>query len=481
MQDFTTTQLNRVRRVRANAVEHNDIIGLATLIMGLPIIPVPTSICDTMATDGKNVYVNPEFVSTLSDKGILGILLHEALHIANLHHIRRNPDWDVKDWNVATDFVSNHSLLGLEKKGIIEITRYGALVHPDFDDAWSAEKVYREITANKPELQDVDSPISFGDEDDEGEDEDGEDGDGDGDQQSEGGQQGQGQDDSGENDTEDEGSSSGSSGGNISSTGGQNTQNAHDQPNLKRQLPKGYNVPGEVWDAPPDVDPVEEKERIIDAIADSLLLEKAVGTGAGSALAKIQEGMGKSESWDILREYLQRRWALEHTWNQPNRRYIHRELYLPGKRKETDVLHIAIDTSGSMGRQEIMYCLENTRGIAEQIGLNKLKIAFVDTKVHLNEFGEPWQEIDVAGGGEIYFEYKGGGGTTFDPIFHLIEETDEEVNALVYMTDGWGSVTISEPPYPVVWFCTSKIPWWSGEARDGWGEIIDVSKLRHGW
>jgi hypothetical protein len=47
----------------------------------------------------------------------------------------------------------------------------------------------------------------------------------------------------------------------------------------------------------------------------------------------------------------------------------------------------------------------------------------------------------------------------------------EEIQALVYMTDGWGSIRGTEPPYPVFWLTTCQTPW-----GHSWGEIIDVSK-----
>lgn len=66
----------------------------------------PTQLLDTAATDGKDIFFNPDFLQSLSTSQQDGLLLHEVLHAALLHVIRRSVR-DAKVWNVAADIVVN--------------------------------------------------------------------------------------------------------------------------------------------------------------------------------------------------------------------------------------------------------------------------------------------------------------------------------------------------------------------------------------
>ncbi|RIH83256.1 DUF2201 family putative metallopeptidase [Calidithermus roseus] len=89
----------------------------------------------TAATDGRDVYYNPAFMSRLPEREFEGVLLHEVLHAAHLHVTRRslrNPQL----WNIAADIVVN----GILRDHGFELPQ-GAL----FDSAlerYSVEEVY---------------------------------------------------------------------------------------------------------------------------------------------------------------------------------------------------------------------------------------------------------------------------------------------------------------------------------------------------
>lgn len=63
----------------------------------------------TAATDGKNIYFNPEFVRSLSSPQVDGVLLHEVLHAALLHGVRRGTREPLL-WNIAADIVVNGAI-----------------------------------------------------------------------------------------------------------------------------------------------------------------------------------------------------------------------------------------------------------------------------------------------------------------------------------------------------------------------------------
>jgi predicted metal-dependent peptidase len=64
----------------------------------------------TAATDGRDVFVNPEFFNKLTPAAQDGLLLHEVLHAALLHVPRRGTR-DPKLWNIAADIVINGMLI----------------------------------------------------------------------------------------------------------------------------------------------------------------------------------------------------------------------------------------------------------------------------------------------------------------------------------------------------------------------------------
>ncbi len=64
----------------------------------------------TAATDGRDVFYNPQFMAALPDEHFDGVLMHEVLHAALLHVTRRFHR-DPRRWNIAADIVVNGILL----------------------------------------------------------------------------------------------------------------------------------------------------------------------------------------------------------------------------------------------------------------------------------------------------------------------------------------------------------------------------------
>ncbi len=66
----------------------------------------PTQRLDTAATDGRDIWINPDFWRQLSPAQADGLLLHEVLHAALLHVLRRGTREPLL-WNFAADIVVN--------------------------------------------------------------------------------------------------------------------------------------------------------------------------------------------------------------------------------------------------------------------------------------------------------------------------------------------------------------------------------------
>ena len=71
---------------------------------------IPTQSIATAGTDGKDIYYNPDFLLPLSPSQQDGLLLHEVLHAALLHCLRRGVR-DAWRWNIAADIVVNGMIM----------------------------------------------------------------------------------------------------------------------------------------------------------------------------------------------------------------------------------------------------------------------------------------------------------------------------------------------------------------------------------
>lgn len=111
----------------------------AAVALKLDSVPVeegdPRNPMGTLATDGQHVYYSEEFFTGLDPEERIGVLVHEALHCAFLHHLRRGQR-DALKWNVAADYAINNILV---ECGVC--LPKGALVDAQFD-GMSAEEIY---------------------------------------------------------------------------------------------------------------------------------------------------------------------------------------------------------------------------------------------------------------------------------------------------------------------------------------------------
>ena len=104
---------------------------------------VPSSKHQTAATDGKRIYLNSDYVEKLTPKELDGLILHEVLHAALLHTIRR-VDRDPVIWNWAADIVVNGMIRVLKK---IQLPN-GAIIDKELEHL-SVEEVYSELNKNR--------------------------------------------------------------------------------------------------------------------------------------------------------------------------------------------------------------------------------------------------------------------------------------------------------------------------------------------
>jgi len=69
----------------------------------------PTDEVPTAAVDGIHLYYNPQWVMSLEIGELVGIIIHVAMHIANLHPLRRKGRKNLR-WNASCDLAINSLL-----------------------------------------------------------------------------------------------------------------------------------------------------------------------------------------------------------------------------------------------------------------------------------------------------------------------------------------------------------------------------------
>lgn len=128
---------DKFTKARANLVLSHPFFAALALRMK----PIPDPTIETACTDGHVLRYNPEFVDNLTLPKCVGLLAHEVMHPAMLHHTRmglREP----RKWNVACDYAINQILLdaGLDLPD-------GGMVNPAYKDM-AAEQIYELLPDN---------------------------------------------------------------------------------------------------------------------------------------------------------------------------------------------------------------------------------------------------------------------------------------------------------------------------------------------
>lgn len=96
------TASQKMVKARANLVMGHPFFG--TLALRLKMIEDPS--IETATCDGTSIRYNPKFVDKLPLSKVQGLIAHEVMHPAFLHHTRRGSR-NLKKWNRACDYSIN--------------------------------------------------------------------------------------------------------------------------------------------------------------------------------------------------------------------------------------------------------------------------------------------------------------------------------------------------------------------------------------
>ncbi len=371
--------------------------------------------CHTAWTDGCIFAYNPHYIKMLSSEKLTGMAAHIVMHPACRHHLRRG-NRDQKNWNIACDYAINGILLDA---GFTLPDGY--LFREEYSDR-SAEAIYEILEREKEQDENADEePITSEEEQDNSQ----------------------------------------------SEEQGAETESSHDQQDEGDQESGDPGKSGEIRDGEGEGGGGEGSEENIDwtdAVIQAAINARGLGKLPAALERMISRRIEPELDWrELLNRFLARNARSDYIWITPNRRYIHRDIYLPSLRNcELDQVVIGVDTSGSVTEAEL-----------ERFGAEISEIfGQYPAVVHVLYCDNRVQKAVQAARCElpIKLEPHGGGGTDYRPVFQYVEEQEISPSCLIYLTDlECKSYPPHEPCYPVLWVKSG-----SGKILPPFGEIINL-------
>jgi predicted metal-dependent peptidase len=189
------------------------------------------------------------------------------------------------------------------------------------------------------------------------------------------------------------------------------------------------------------------------AAAKALALGKAMGKmqGRGAESGDVTQtvmalrGMYKTPWEVVLQKWIESVAPGERTYLRPSRREVAgSDIVLAGRKRESWMLNVVLDTSGSM-MDEISPALGAIADFCEQLSIDEIRLVQCDAAVTADEMLSP----DALAN----YQVSGFGGSDLSPAMRALSE-DARVTATLVITDGDVEYPREEMPYDVLWVVT---------------------------
>lgn len=221
-----------------------------------------------------------------------------------------------------------------------------------------------------------------------------------------------------------------------------------------KHLPPGASDQKEPHDSSVQPDP----QRWQQAIAGAITVGQAAGNMPASLLHQFEMILKPVVAWqDHIQGLLARKVnGSGYDFRRLDRRLITRGIGAPGKSGHgCGTVVVGADSSGSIYAvpQLIERVFAEAAGILEELNPRQLVVMWCDAEVQRVDVIEDPADLAAC----YYKGAEGGGGTRFMPVFEKIEEMElDDVDAVVYLTDNENSdrqalIDMAEPAFPVIW------------------------------
>ena len=388
---------------------------LGALVLRLP-LNAAGRWCPTTATDARALYYNPRWIESLTPAQRQFALAHEALHCA-LGHFARRGHRVQRRWDLACDFAINPLLLD---EGLAPPP--GAQVLAPYR-GMSAEAIYSCIDDQQQQEQDTLDEHAW-----------------DGDDGGQGGQAPAG-DGVPQDDLDRGAGGAGADGQAAAGTRGTSAPDAATGAARPRPLDRS------------------EREHLRQQwqrhLAAAAQRAREAGKLAGALARLVEDGLAPRVSWRAaLAQHLAQTARDDYTWLRPSRR--EGDAMLPSLRSQAGDIVIAIDSSGSVGADDLAEFIAEINALKGTLAVRTTLLACDSALAAEGPWvAEAWEPL------RLPKCLAGGGGTDFNPVFDWVERQGQRPDALVYFTDADGSFPARPPDYPVLWLVKGRapVPW----------------------
>lgn len=440
---------------------------IGSIAMNLEIKAVRDRRIPTAMTDGKSIYFDIDFLSSLSPEDRLFVFAHEIWHNVMCHMTSRSGGGREEElYNIAQDLEVNQLLredgYSVPKTGVMP-SKY------NLPDGLSAEEYYEKLLQQKK--QNNGGGGSGGGQGGQGQ--------GQGKGQGKGNGKGKGQGQGGGNNP---GSGEGSGNGDGKLDG---QFDKHCGPNYDKDQDKSgqgqsdkYGKVGEDPDfqpstSPEDVKKNQEKMREL-AVSAAQQVERSRGTMPAHLQRLVKDLLEPEIPWqEMLVQFVTRAVGDKNRWSRPNRRFVHQGIYLPSKEGEKIKIAVGVDTSGSTAG-DIKKFLSEINAIVKNYGNYEVHLIQCDTQVNDYTLYNEENPLDLE---HQEFKVHGGGGTILRPIFDFIEEKELDADCIAIFTDGYIDRMDPKdaPEIPTLWVVTED----GDTSALGFGEVLKFKNPRN--
>lgn len=437
---------------------------LGALVLRLPMVMADPSWCRTTATDARKFYYNADYIDHLTLEETQFMLSHEALHCALSHFARRSHRIKMR-WDLACDYAINPLLIndGLKPPpNSMYLKQYEGMtaeeIYPLIDENTNDEPLdhhmYDDETKdgeNETGKSDMPPPPDMPDKEEKQDKSNNETG-GEGKKQT---------NDKGQQQSQPQPSPSGSKkqSGQSQSDRNQSNRNQQGQGQAQDEKAKGAPQPPPLSKAEQETLMIQWQQRMAGAAQQAMQSGKL-----GGELARIVDHLLQPQlPWRmLLAKYMNSLARDDYSYTRPSSRRGDPAIYPSLRSSQADVV-IAVDTSGSISDADVEEFVSEINAIKGQMRA-RITLLACDTALakECPWSYEAWDEFVMPE------QIKGGGGTSFVPVFDWVERQDKQPELLVYFTDAEGEFPKHEPIYPSIWLV-------KGKAKVPWGQRIQLN------
>ena len=400
---------------------------------------LPSHSIDTAATDGRDIFFNPDYIDSLRPAQQEGLLLHEVLHAALIHALRRGVR-DPKLWNIAADIVVNGIIA---QQGVFtlppEPLRNTTLEH------LSVEEIYELLQDQDSKTQKLphpdllsQAPVDAG--------------------------AGAAVGESAPSNCPVEHQQTNTSRHQNDDRSDQSTNHAASNSGPKEDTPAETLAPSSPPAPPTQTQPNASTSQ---PQSDSLsaahkaaveahwrhALQQATVLARTTSQGHLPAGMDRELGLLTVPQLDWRTYLWRYLVQTPtdflgfDRRFIGQGLYLEALVGESVRVFVAVDTSGSIDAQALRLFLSEVQGILNAYPHLQCELYFADADAYGPHELDPNSPLP---------QPQGGGGTSFVPFF---DKVDDRWNRLtqavcVYLTDGYSDFPDVAPELPTLWVVT---------------------------